>query len=291
MQGFGFCTEGKEKVYHPLHGGRFAKRAGQQNGSAVALSSSGSSPLGGPVHVTHSRCPGGYFRPIPEGGETRVARPPAWGKGGENLRSLDMGQPASIRTWWRPNLIRLSGFEHDRDIKIRLRGPASGRGKRLFEKRTQARRRKTFKPNRRMRRSGLADWKAGILRTNVEVGRNENFRYSSRLKKNVHGFFPGHQRLVMTDSCRIPGQVLRLISLGAIDPPRFSGCEPPIGPCQPWPSRANNPPKIGLPKNSLWWESNLRNFFVDRRPQLILRVYQRDKCGMGPPCPIEGPMA
>lgn len=173
------------------------------NGSVIPLFKK-QIETGGPVTVTHREIIR-YFMTIPEASQL-VIQSGAYAKGGE-IFILDMGEPISIYRL-AEDLIRLSGFEPGRDIKIELTGLRPG--EKLFEELLMDEEEMRETPHSKIfiSRQGFIEFKVLIkMLDNLKLIllENDNDNLREQIKLMVSSYRPNHElnETFVKNGCKI----------------------------------------------------------------------------------------
>ena len=143
---------------------------------------------GGPLTVTHPDMTR-YFMTIPEASQL-VVEAGFMGDGGE-VFVLDMGKPVKIVDLAK-NMIRLSGFVPDKDIKIRFTGLRPG--EKLFEELLTAEEGTEVTNHVQIRRAILQDEDPDVLRQQMHVlnGLKDEDAIIAQMQKMIPTYTPNH---------------------------------------------------------------------------------------------------
>ena len=143
---------------------------------------------GGPLTVTHPDMTR-YFMTIPEASQL-VVEAGSMGKGGE-VFVLDMGKPVKIVDLAK-NMIRLSGFVPDKDIKIRFTGLRPG--EKLFEELLTAEEGTEVTNHVQIRRAILQDEDPDVLQQQMHVlnGLKDEDAIIAQMQKMIPTYTPNH---------------------------------------------------------------------------------------------------
>ena len=143
---------------------------------------------GGPLTVTHPDMTR-YFMTIPEASQL-VVEAGSMGDGGE-VFVLDMGKPVKIVDLAK-NMIRLSGFVPDKDIKIRFTGLRPG--EKLFEELLTAEEGTEVTDHVQIRRAILQDEDPDVLQQQMHVlnGLKDEDAIIAQMQKMIPTYTPNH---------------------------------------------------------------------------------------------------
>ncbi|MBR5191902.1 MAG: polysaccharide biosynthesis protein [Clostridia bacterium] len=142
---------------------------------------------GGPVTVTHKDIVR-YFMTIPEA-VSLVLQAGAYAKGGE-IFVLDMGEPVRIYDL-AENMIRLSGFEPNKDIEIKITGLRPG--EKLYEERLMKEEGLKRTPNKLISIGKPLDIDEGKLFTKIQELYDEAYSETLDMKELVHQLVPTYK--------------------------------------------------------------------------------------------------
>jgi FlaA1/EpsC-like NDP-sugar epimerase len=143
---------------------------------------------GGPLTVTHPDMTR-YFMTIPEASQL-VVEAGSMGNGGE-VFVLDMGKPVKIVDLAK-NMIRLSGFVPDKDIKIRFTGLRPG--EKLFEELLTAEEGTEVTDHVQIRRAILQDENPDVLQQQMHIlnGLKDEDAIIAQMQKMIPTYTPNH---------------------------------------------------------------------------------------------------